>query len=115
MPKPKSRPVALPDDDVLYSDSEEDEFQSYKPGMAEELASDESDFDEDGEEEERVHVDSEEEEDGVGVYEADEWNEDEDASSSEEEEEEDAAKMVCWVSGLLTVEIIAEGTGRYPA
>lgn len=86
----RSRPakaVAQPDDGVLYSDSEEDEFTSYKPGMAED--GEVSDLDE-----EAMGDSEDEDEDGVGVYEADEWDEGASASSSDEEQDEDEAQLV---------------------
>lgn len=78
------------DDDILDEDSEVDEFEDYKPGMAEEAYSGEED--EEGEFE--GEFDSEDEGDGVGIYEADDWDDEASASDSESEDEDEGPSMV---------------------
>lgn len=87
----KSRPLPVKqfdsDDDILDEDSEEDEFQNYKPGMAEEAYSDEVD-------EGEFDSEDDEEGDGVGLYEPDDWDEADSASGSESGDDDEGADMV---------------------
>lgn len=88
---PKAKEPEI-DDDILDEDSEADEFENYKPGMAEEVYSgeedDEGEFDEEGE------FDSEDEGDGVGVYEPDDWDDADSASESDSEDDDEGPSMV---------------------
>lgn len=88
---PKAKEPEI-DDDILDEDSEVDEFENYKPGMAEEAYSGEEDEDEEGEFE--GEFDSEDEGDGVGIYEADDWDDEASASDSDSEDDDEGPSMV---------------------
>lgn len=88
---PKAKEPEL-DDDILDDDSEVDEFENYKPGMAEEVYSGEDD--EEGEFDSEAEFDSEEEGDGVGVYEPDDWDDNASASDSGSDDDDEGASMV---------------------